>query len=73
MKNNNLYYFKKGLLLILPIAIFTIIKGLFDVGFSDFYVILKLLAKGVFVGIFTGIILGLFNIFAKIDTFMKKE
>ncbi len=72
MKNNNLYYFKKGLLLSIPIAVFIIIKGFFEVRFSDFSVLLKLLAKGVFVGFFTGVILGLLNLFVKIESVIKK-
>ena len=72
MKKNNLYYFKKALLLIIPIAVFIIVKGLFEIDISNFSLILELLAKGVIVGVFTGLILGIFNIFAKIDTFLKK-
>jgi len=71
MKKNNFYYFKKALILIIPITVFVIIRDLFEVEFFNFSEILKLVAKGVFVGVFTGIILGIINIFAKIKTFMK--
>ena len=73
MKKNNSYYFKKALLLIIPIIVFIIVKGLFEIGISDFSAVLKLLAKAIFVGVFTSVILGIFNMFVKIDTFMKKE
>tara|TARA_B110000208_G_scaffold125637_1_gene153085 strand:+ start:488 stop:715 length:228 start_codon:yes stop_codon:yes gene_type:complete len=73
MKKNNFYYFKKTLLLIIPITVFVIIRYLFEVESFNFLEILKLIAKGVVVGIFTGIILGIINIFAKIETFMKKK
>ena len=73
MKKNNLYYFKKALLLIIPITIFVIIRDLFKVEFFNFSEILKLIAKGIFIGIFTGIILGIINVFVKIETFMKKK
>ena len=73
MKKNNFYYFKKALLLIIPIAVFVIIRDLFKVELFDFSEILKLIAKGIFVGVFTGMILGIINVFAKIETFKKKE
>jgi|TARA_B110000116_G_scaffold205923_1_gene181131 Mg/Co/Ni transporter MgtE len=73
MKKNNFYYFKKTLLLIIPITVFVIIRDLFEVESFNFLEILKLIAKGVVVGIFTGISLGIINIFAKIETFMKKK
>ena len=73
MKKNNFYYFKKALLLIIPITVFVIIRDLFEVESFNFLEILKLIAKGVVVGIFTGISLGIINIFAKIETFMKKK
>ncbi len=73
MKKNNLFYFKKGLILIIPIALIIIVQGLFEIGFSDFSQILKLLAKGIGVGVITGVILSLFNILAKIETFIEKE
>ena len=73
MKKNNFYYFKKTLLLIIPITVFVIIRDLFKVEPFNFLEILKLIAKGVVVGVFTGIILGIINIFAKIETFMKKK
>ena len=73
MKKNNFYYFKKALLLIIPITVFVIIRDLFEVESFNFLEILKLIAKGVVIGIFTGIILGIINIFAKIETFMKKK
>ena len=73
MKKNNFYYFKKTLLLIIPITVFVIIRYLFEVESFNFLEILKLIAKGVVVGIFTGISLGIINIFAKIETFMKKK
>tara|TARA_B100000809_G_C15004862_1_gene482845 strand:+ start:63 stop:290 length:228 start_codon:yes stop_codon:yes gene_type:complete len=73
MKKNNFYYFKKALLLIIPITVFVIIRDLFEVEFFNFLEILTLIAKGIFVGVFTGIIFGIINIFAKIETFMKKE
>ena len=73
MKKNNFYYFKKALLLIIPIAVFVIIRDLFKVDLFDFSEILKLIAKGIFVGVFTGMIFGIINVFAKIETFKKKE
>ena len=73
MKKNNFYYFKKVLLLSVPIAVFVIISELFDIGLSDTTAIMKAFAKGLFVGVLTGVILGILNIFAKIETFLKKD
>ncbi|SDS41549.1 hypothetical protein SAMN04515667_2127 [Formosa sp. Hel1_31_208] len=73
MKKNNFYYFKRALLLSLPIAVFIIISELFDIELSDSNAVIKAFAKGFFVGVLTGVILGILNIFAKIDTFLKKE
>jgi len=73
MKKNNFYYFKKALLLIIPITVFVIVIELFKVEFFNFLELLKHIAKGIFIGVFTGIILGIINVFAKIETFMKKQ
>jgi len=72
MKKNNLYYFKKGVILSIPITVFVIVLDLFDIGLSDISAIIKTFTKGLFVGIITGAILGIINIFAKVETFMKK-
>ncbi|QNK77966.1 hypothetical protein H7F37_02435 [Winogradskyella sp. PAMC22761] len=73
MKKNNFYYFKKAIILSIPIAVFVIVRDLFDIGLYDISAIMKTFAKGLFVGIITGVILGIINIFAKVETFMKKE
>ena len=73
MRKNNLFYFKKALILSIPIAVFVIVLDLFDIGFYDISDIMKIFAKGLFVGIITSIILGIINVFAKVETLMKKE
>ncbi|MFT4575226.1 MAG: hypothetical protein ACI9SI_000125 [Polaribacter sp.] len=73
MKKNNFYYFKKTLLLSVPIATFIIIKELFEIDLTDTSIIIKIFVKGISVGILTSIIMGIINIFAKVETFMKKK
>ncbi|WP_322549135.1 hypothetical protein [Flavobacterium psychraquaticum] len=73
MEKNNFYYFKKAIILSIPIAVFVIMRDLFDVGLYDISAIMKSIAKGLFVGIITSAILGIINIFAKVETFMKKK
>jgi hypothetical protein len=73
MIKNKGYYFKRAFFFALPIAVFVIVFGLFDIDFSDVSELLKLFGKGVFVGLITGVILGLINVFAKVDTLFKKE
>ncbi|WP_178985626.1 hypothetical protein [Winogradskyella helgolandensis] len=73
MKKNSLYYFKRALMLSIPMAIFVIVRDLFDLELYNSTTILKTFAKGLFVGIITGLILGIINIFAKVDTLIKKE
>ncbi len=73
MIKNNTYYFKRALILAVPIGVFVIVLGLFEIDFSNMSLILKLFGKGLFVGVFTAIILGIINVFMKVDTFLKKE
>ena len=72
MKKNNFYYFKKALILIIPIAVFVIVRDLFDIEIYDMSTITKTIAKGLLVGIITGVVLGIINIFTKVETLMKK-
>jgi hypothetical protein len=73
MMKNNMHYFKITLILAVPIAVFIIVLGLFELDYSSWSSVLKLLGKGLFVGVFTAIILGIINMFTKVDTFLKKE
>ena len=71
---SKMHYFKIAFILSVPIAVFVIVYGLFEVDFSDSSQIMILIAKGVFTGLFTGLILGLINIFAKVDSlFVNKK
>jgi hypothetical protein len=56
-----------------PIATFIIIKELFEIDLTDTSIIIKIFVKGISVGILTSIIMGIINIFAKVETFMKKK
>ena len=73
MKKNNLYYFKRPLILILPIAAFNIVKEFLEFEFSGFSDLLMLFVKGVFIGVFTSVILGFLNILAKKESLYKKK
>ncbi len=73
MKKNNFYYFKRAFLTSFPIAIFVIVQNIFEIGLSDTYQTMETLIKGILVGVLTGTILGMINIFAKVETFIKKE
>lgn len=73
MIKNNTYYFKRALFLAIPIAVFVVVLGLFEIDYSNLSLILKLILRGIFVGVFTAIILGIINVFTKVDTFFKKE
>ena len=73
MKKNNFYYLKKPLLFSVPIAVFLIIRELFEIGFSDINEIFIFIAKSLVIGILTTLIMGVINIFVKIDTLMKKQ
>jgi hypothetical protein len=56
-----------------PIATFIIIRELFEIDLTDTSLIIKIFVKGISVGILTSIIMGIINIFAKVETFMKKK
>jgi len=73
MKKNSLYYFKHPLILIIPIAVFIIVKELLKLEISSFSDLLMLFAKGLFVGLGTSIILGFLNIFAKKESLYKRK
>lgn len=73
MKKDNVYYFKKPLILSIPITVFVIVRDLFDVEFYDNAIIFKIVVKAVIVGITTVVILGIINVFAKVETFKKKK
>ncbi len=57
----------------LPIAVFVIVRDLFDIELTDLSEIIKTVFKGFFVGLITGVILGIINMFAKVETFMKTK
>lgn len=73
MKKNSLYYFKRPLILIIPTAVFIIVKELLKLEISSFSDLMMLFAKGLFVGLGTSIILGFLNIFAKKESLYKKK
>jgi len=49
------------------------VYGLFDIDFSNSQAIMKLLLKSLATGIGTGLVLGILNVFFKIDNFPKKR
>lgn len=71
---NKFSYFKKTFLPIfvgLFVGIF--VYGLFDIDFSNNEVLTKLLFRSFVTAITTGLVLGILNMFFKIDYFQKKE
>lgn len=76
MKKSNLHYLKKGLIFGLLIALIIIIRDLVGIGFSDGFSgareIFDIIRNGMLVGLVSGLILGVINLFAKIDTIIKK-
>lgn len=57
----------------LPITVFVIVRDLFDIELTDLSEIIKTVFKGIFVRLITGVILGIINMFAKVETFMKTK
>lgn len=73
MKKNSLYYFKRAFLLSVPITVFVIVRDLFEIELTDMSEIINTVLKGVAVGLVTGIILGILNLLAKIEIFVKNK
>lgn len=73
MKKTNFYYFKRAFSLSIFIAVFIIVRDLFDVDFSDWSAILKVITKGIIAGVIAGVILGIINIFYKKDVVSDKK
>jgi len=57
-QSNRKQYFYKRLLVIIPIAVFMIVKELYIIGFVDLSIILVTLIRGSIVGVVTGVIIG---------------
>lgn len=69
-----LYYFKVTFIFV-TVALFVanIFKGLFEIGFSDVDALTQMVIKSFVVSVLTGLILGLLNMFFKVNIFNKKE
>ncbi len=65
MEKNNFYYFKRAFLMSIFIAIFIIVRDLFNIDLSESSEIMKTALKGIFVGLIMGAIFGIVNIFTK--------
>lgn len=76
MKKSNFHYLKRGLIFGLLIALVIIIKDLVAIGFTDGFSGIKevfdVIRNGMLVGLISGLILGVINLFAKMDTIIKK-
>jgi len=68
-----LNYFQKGLLLSIPIATFIIVRESLEFEFETIDDFLIIIAKGLVIGLISGVILGLLNMIFKYDTFYKKK
>ena len=74
MKKMNKYYYFKVTFIFVFVALFVAnaIKGLFDIGFSNIDELIKMVLKSFVISILTGLILGLLNMFFKVNIFNKK-
>ncbi len=72
MKKDNFYYFKIAQIVSIPISVFVIVRNLLDIEDFNSASVSTIFLKGLVVGIVTAVILGLINIFIKIDTFRSK-
>jgi hypothetical protein len=71
---NRFFYFKVTFLQISAgLFVGALVYGLFDVDFSNREALTKLLLKSFMVAVFTGLIMGLLNMYFKIGNFQKKE
>lgn len=67
------YYFKVTFIFV-SVALFVanIFKGLFEIGFSNIDELTIMVSKSFVISILTGLILGLLNMFFKVNIFNKK-
>ena len=71
---NKFSYFKVAFLSITVFIFITmLIKGLFDIDFSNTNDLFRLLRRSLFASIVVGLLMGLLNMFFKINFFSKKE
>lgn len=71
---NRFFYFKVTFLSISAgIFVGMLVYGIFDIDFSNNEAIKKMLFKSLVMAVGTGLIMGLLNMFFKIDIFKRKE